>query len=199
MKVLSLDLSTKTGFAVLTDGKLETYGTYVEGKSVSVPAVCSRIDAYSYIYRAKKIAQFCITMALKHNPDIIAIEETNRGRARFSQKQLEFVHYAVLDALNVGNLPSKISYVDTSAWRSGLKIYLSKDQRAHNKAVRQKKVRGKLTSKHLSVNYVNAFFGLALKLKDNDAADAINIALFIFNKLKKEPPAPNVNMALFDK
>ena len=197
MRILALDLSTKTGFAILNDDKIEAYGRYFDGKSISVPEACTGLEEYTYIFRAKKIGQFAAGLALKYNPDVIAIEQTNRGRARGTQKQLEMIHYGVLEALMIGHLPSKIVYVDTSQWRAGLKIYLSKDQKKHNKAVREKKIRGKITSKHLAVSYANSHFGLSLKMKDNDAADALMIALFIFNKAKKPIPVANIDKALF--
>jgi hypothetical protein len=46
--------------------------------------------------------------------------------------------------------------------------------------VKQKKKRGKIGKKHLSVRYVNDIFGLDFKIKDNDIADSICLASSYF-------------------
>jgi hypothetical protein len=72
----------------------------------------------------------------------------------------------------------KVTYVDTSRWRSVLSIKLSKEQRENNKLVKKKLKRGKITWKHLSVSFINERYGLKLKLKDNDQCDALCLCLY---------------------
>lgn len=169
MTYLGLDLSTKTGYAVLRDGKLETYGK-IHAKESDQP-----VPEYAMIERAKSVAAEVVKIVHEWAPSLICIEQTNLGRSRTTQKELEFIHYAVLDSLSWG-FKDKVVYADTSAWRSALKVTLTKDQRKHNKAVKAGEVRGKITPKHLAVAYINQKYGLKLKLKDNDEADAICLA-----------------------
>jgi Holliday junction resolvasome RuvABC endonuclease subunit len=172
MTVIGLDLSTKAGFCVLIDGKLIKYGVI---KAIK----CNQyfIEDFNMVKKAKIISSEIYKIMVNYRPDFIFIEQTNSGRFRSSQKQLEFIHYAVIDSLiNEWGIPhdcKNIVYLDSSRWRSDLKIRLSKDQKKHNKLVKNKFARGKITSKHLSVKWVNENFNLKLKLKDNDIADSI--------------------------
>ncbi len=172
MKILGLDMSTKTGYAVLADGVLTSMGLLKE-EPVTIPGLA---EDYSVHRRAVNMAEKVWQLVNKERPDLIVIEQTNAGRFRSSQKQLEFIHCLVLQALLLNGFESRVRYVDTSAWRSALSIKLTKEQRKHNKLVKAKSARGKVTPKHLAVSHVNQTFGLSLKMKDNDIADAICLA-----------------------
>ena len=115
--------------------------------------------------------------------DKIYIEQTNRGINRHSQKELEFLHYGILKRIFDKSYPEKVNYVDTSAWRSLLKIRLSKEQKQHNKEVRSKKKRGKITTKHLVVDWVNLTFKKELILKDNNYNE---VETYLQEPLEKE-------------
>lgn len=235
MKVISLDLSTKSGWSVIDNGKLVCYGLIV-----------SKIDGdethpqypQNYIDAAKIMANELVKIIRSTNADYIVIEETNKGKNRYSQKCLEFIHFAFNDAFK-----EKVNYIDTSEWRYLLGISLDKDQRKDNKEIsnarkeelekcykicyehnrlshelelskclkkreinkvqktfersmmleakkmmrsyRYKedgKVKGKINSKTLSVNYVNGYFNLKFKKKDNDVADSICLGLAFIKK-----------------
>jgi Holliday junction resolvasome RuvABC endonuclease subunit len=177
MKVLGLDVSTKTGFAVISGG------TLIEKGLIQTPAVImeNRVEDFSTLRRAEVMAQDIMRLIVRHQPDLICIEQTNAGRFRGAQKQLEFIHCLILFYLcneQMGNYGDCLRYVDTSKWRSTLGVKLSKDQRKHNKNVKSKVARGKITPKHLAVAWANEKYGLFLKLKDNDQADAIALATF---------------------
>lgn len=89
---------------------------------------------------AEAVARDVMKLALDHKPDFIIIEETNKGKNRYSQKQLEFIHYAVnAELVRVGFI-YKIRYLDTSEWRKLLGIGLDKDQRQHNNEVKKQRV-----------------------------------------------------------
>lgn len=212
---LGLDLSTKTGYAILKDGKLETYGKVFAKDSKHIPL------EYGMIFQAKSIASEIVLLVEKWSPQVICIEQTNLGRSRTTQKKLEFIHYAVLDSLPE-QFKSKVVYIDTSAWRSTLNINFSKDQRNHNKfmslerriniiknnpvpskqdviklnklqkdfdKIKNSKLtlsRGKINAKHLAVEYINAKYSLKLKFKDNDEADAICLAEMGILKLMQD-------------
>jgi Holliday junction resolvasome RuvABC endonuclease subunit len=236
MKVLSLDLSTKSGWSVIQDGKLISYGLVT---SKIIGDETSENYPHNYIAMAKALAEDLLKVAQEIMPDHIVIEETNKGKNRYSQKCLEFIHFALNDRFK-----AKVNYIDTSEWRWLLGISLDKEQRKDNKEIstarkeelekcykiccehnklshelelsrclkkreankikktferammleakkmmrsyRYKedgKVKGKINSKTLSVNYVNEYFNLKFKKKDNDIADSICLGLAFIKKL----------------
>ena len=239
MKILALDLSTKTGWSYLLDGKIISYGLVVskiEGDETSSNY------PQNYIDMAKHLANQLKDIYYRIEPDFVVIEETNKGKNRFSQKCLEFIHYAVNDVLKI-----KVHYVDTSEWRHLLDISLSKDDRSANKEVlcarkemfdkiyneeytmyypvfivnvarfdkkrdrnkeekkfqkeitertkirmrsfrfkKEGKVTGKIGQKTLSVNFVNEYFNLVFKKKDNDITDSICLGLAFIKKLEAQ-------------
>lgn len=171
MKVLGLDISTKTGYAILQDGVLVDSGCMTK-PTVSIGKLGYAEDFTAWAV-ASQVAALIMSTVESNNPDLIVIEQTNLGRSRSAQKQLEFIHCQVLDKIFHFGISTRVKYVDTSQWRSLLQIKLSKDQRKHNKAVKGKTARGKVTPKHLAVAWVNEKFGLDLLKKDHDEADAI--------------------------
>lgn len=192
MKVLVFDISTTTGWAYL-EGEIGRTPTILETGIVSNDGPVSSFGDYPFSFcdAADSIAQRLGELAAKLCPDIIVIEETNRpGRftSRYSQKILEYAHYATL--FQIRRLfpkwpPSKIAYVNTSDWRRIVGANLTKADKALNVKVRKLKkagdkeglkklgARGKFGKKHAALRYVNLTFGLDLKMKDNDIADAI--------------------------
>lgn len=164
-------MSTKTGYAVIKNGKLYDFGL-LRSKSQT-----HAVDSIAMVMRAKTMANLIKEKCDQIKPDKIYVEQTNAGRFRMSQKELEFIHFAFLDAV-MKDYGERVVYVDTSGWRSELQIKLNKNQRLHNKKVRQRQARGKITTKHLSVWWVNQRYGLKLKIKDNDVADAICVATY---------------------
>jgi len=174
--IVGLDLSNSTGYAVLQDTELVDYGVLHSTK----PTENFACYDYSYIEKAKSVAALCGELVGRLQPDMIAIEQTNKSKSRFTQKQLEFIHYAVLEELR--QYKDVITYIDTGAWRGGLQLHSTKEDRKHNALVKKKLARGKITPKHRAVRWANAEFDLSLKLKDNDIADAIAVAVFAQRK-----------------
>lgn len=189
MIILGLDLSTSTGYAVTEDGKPISYGTYLaEVNKIKTDIDLNKVSTnFTYLERARLTASFVSSVVSTYKPDKIVIEEVNRGKNRHSQKLIDSVHCMVLDALKEN--AEKVIYVDTSRWRSVLSIKLSKEQRENNKLVKKKLKRGKITWKHLSVDFINERYNLKLKLKDNDQCDALCLCLYgetIKNNIKEE-------------
>lgn len=175
MRILGLDMATKTGFAILDDGKLISEGLLTIDKTMHLDLM----EDLRLFLRAKAMANKIRDLINQYNPDQIFIEQTNQGKFRSSQKQLEFVHCLVISGIYDSFFYlSKFAYVNTSKWRSSLDVRLTKEQSKHNKKVKDKVARGKITPKHLAVAWANSTFGLKLKLKDNDRADALALAMF---------------------
>jgi hypothetical protein len=127
MRVLAFDLSTKTGWALFDNEKLICYGQL---KSAVVGDETSSNYPQNYIDMANKMGQDVRKNIESAKPDYIVTEETNKGKNRYSQKQLEFIHFAVNTLSDF-----KIHYMDTSEWRSLLGITLDKEQRKDNRTI----------------------------------------------------------------
>ena len=195
--ILSLDLSTKPGWAVAEGAgdeiRLLGYGTNFNLKE-AISGESELPQDFRYLKNANRVADFVEELVLKWEPDEIWVEQTNAGAFRSSQKQLEFIHCRLLQKLNELGQEHRLRYADTSAWRRTCSIRLSKEQKLHNRAVKQKKtegrdkkIRGRITSKHLAVEFVNKMFGLNLLIKDNDAADALAICVHALKTPKQQP------------
>ena len=186
-KILGLDLSSSTGWAVIENDRLTNYGLIQDELEESILG-----EDLTFFTRAQKLAKRIGEVVFKTNPTKIYIEQINLGRNRMSQKFLDFIHFAVLNEIGAG-YRDIVSYVDTSRWRTELGIKLSKSQRDHNKKVSESKRKakasgktfrpgkgsGKIGWKHLSTNWANETYNLTLKPStENDIADAIAVATF---------------------
>lgn len=187
MKLLSLDVSSKTGYCIMEDEKLLDFNKItvkVENFNPNSKPPPDKHPSYP-----KNIADASDLMAskikdliLEVKPDHIVIENTVKGRNRNSQRMLEWFHRALLDEIWSLNIP--FTYMDPSQWRSILELRLSKDDKVNNKMCSKGLKRGKVGKKHLSVRYINAQYNLKLKLKDNDQADSICLAEAWFKSQK---------------
>lgn len=186
---LALDVSTKTGYAILKQDKATQEIVLIEH---GCKRLVKKIDNYgnypwSYLYASRDLVAQLTELVAKVNPDVIVVEETNKGQNRYSQKILEFLHNTLLislDKYRQGALTPPVFYLSTSEWRKILDQRLSKNDKINNKVVKAaaeagiKKpsgVKGKVGKKHLSVRWANETYGLELKMKDNDSADAISL------------------------
>ena len=185
MKILALDLSTKPGYAVLDEVgnviNLITHGTNFNLKEALNDSGLPQ--DFRFLKNADEVANFVKELVTRFGPDQIWAEQTNAGSFRSAQKQLEFIHCRLLQALKELGAERKLHYVNTSDWRRTCGIRLTKEQKLHNKAVKRKtttgripKFLGKITNKHLAVMWANEKFGLKLLWKDEDAAEAACMA-----------------------
>lgn len=189
MKVLSLDISTKTGWALFDVGqgiKLLDYGLllskeegikYDKFDANSIQLILKTVDNFSSLIKE---------LIIKASPDLIVVEQTNLGRQRIVQKLLEWLHFCCISIVRdlSGDYPS---FIDSSEWRKIVNLKLTKEDKDRNKALKKCKGRGKINKKHLAVRIANELFKSnlkeVLKMKDNDIADAILIGL-AFCKLR---------------
>jgi hypothetical protein len=181
--LLCLDCSLSTGYAIFNGVKLVEFGLCLakrEGKQDHPNYPINFIHAADSIVRQ-------IDRIIGDNPITrVVIEETNQmARDRYAQKQLEFIHYSLNKSLEKKNIERV--YLSTSQWKKLLNIRLSKEQRAHNKMVKNGQAKGKVTNKHLTVNKMNKVYGLSLLMKDNDTADAIALGSALLTQEKLLP------------
>lgn len=190
-RVLSLDISTKTGWALMVSADdsytLESWGhikktaepdgkypvNYVEWAYQCFGEIVKLIDAYA--------------------PTVLVIEETASGSKNlYSQKILEYIHFLVARLIRDTGIGAH--YYMTEEWRRLSGCQMTKDESKHNKKVKQYKDKndtsiaydengkriGKLTRKHINIRRANELFGsyfkTPLKKKDEDTADALLLA-----------------------
>lgn len=190
-RVLSLDISTKTGWAVIVssdvDYCLEAYGQI---KQVEMP---DSIYPVSYVDWAYTCFGHIVSLIDEHHPDFLVIEETSGGsKSAHSQKILEFIHFLVARLIKETGISSM--YLMTEEWRRVVGCLMTKEESKKNK-LRSKikketgaklardengKIIGKITRKHVNVRRANEIFGqflsTPLKKKDEDTADALLLA-----------------------
>lgn len=183
MRIVGLDISKHTGYAIIEDGKRVVSGKFeVDAETLGFKGTDKYgrlvVDEYGYIDEAAVLAHLISALVDQYRPNWIYLEQTNNGRDRTAQKNLEFLHYGILRHLRDKGHSHLVRYVDTSAWRSKLNMNFTKEQKDHNKLVKQKKKRGKITKKHLAVAWASVTFGLKLLQKDNDEAEALAVAMY---------------------
>lgn len=171
MKILALDLSTKTGWALILDGKLFQAGRV----SVPDPVPGSRPPMILLIERAKAIAQAIAGLVNTYQPNVIVIEETNQpgfGRSRDAQKQLEFIHFTVNDALwDMGKVPA---YLATSRWQKFAGVKLTKEERASNKEANLKRQEHKAALRtQIEAEVVAEYMGRLDDCQDRKSKNAV--------------------------
>jgi hypothetical protein len=192
VRILALDISTQTGIALLEDGILVRNETLSLNKKIKDFGE----EPFNYIKFAKTYIKLITDVIQETWPDQIVIEQTTKSRARMSQKILEFLHCCLLAELTDSKF--EVYYLSPSTWRKKLNLVLSKEDKKNNAKVRKAKkggktkkelgIKGVITRKHAAVKYCNAFFGLDLKMKDNNAADAALLGL-AFYQGAREPQA----------
>lgn len=189
-KLLALDISTHTGWATWEDSVFKDYGV------IDPPKTLKELGLKypsSFLTFCDGISESIFELVKKVQPNSIVIEETNRAKARFSQKQLEWIHCLTLQKLNTYNNLLNVHYVSTSAWRKVLDIRMSKDDKKNNKKVNDAKkngvnkkeagVKGKVTTKHLAIRFVKEKYNINLLVKQNNEADAICLGEAFLNNV----------------
>lgn len=189
MNVLALDVSTKTGWAYFKDGKLESYGTIFPDKGKEdFGTYPLNYVLYTEYLIDRVIEQIIVPMGQDFAWTEVVIEETNSSKNCYSQKQLEFLHCYLIKRLHLLNKTPK--YIRTGEWRKATESKMSKEEKALNaKIARIKKKTGKKLAKidgkvvgrkgrkHVALRVVQQMFGIDLKIKSEDAADAILLAV----------------------
>lgn len=187
-KVLSFDISTKTGFAV---GEVSNAGFKLLDYGLLTKTIKPELGYPSdYVQWAINTARPIIAKIEEVKPDIVVIEETASGsKSNYSQKILEFTHYIVAEYISMNNI--KTRYFLTGEWRGIVGAKMTSSESKNNKKTKDIKKKtgskiakdengkrlGKITKKHVNVRIANEVFGLNFRLCDNDKADAILLSL----------------------
>lgn len=197
MGLLALDVSTKPGWAFFKQKELVRYGTIFadrEAKDFSVPYPFNFVylAEYTVTRLVKEVIDPCIEESIE--PLVVVIEETNPGKNVYSQKKLEFIHYALAKALAHRRIFPK--YIRDGAWKNVVGARQNPEEKKLNSRIARykkrnntqlakfdldgsgkEKVVGKLGPKHYALRAFKEHFGIELKRSDEDAADAALIGL----------------------
>lgn len=135
MRFISLDISMSTGYAIFEGSSLVEYGKIVE-KDVTLSADDCHYP-YNFLLMARAISSRIIDIIKKKDIDHIVIEETNKGRDRYAQKKLEFLHCCLaMDLFSYGYPVERIDYISTSTWRKTIDLKLKPEHRELNNEIR---------------------------------------------------------------
>jgi hypothetical protein len=207
-KILSLDMSTKTGWAFFEmvipptisskapDLLLKEYG--------KIEQIHTPDGEYpgSFVTWAEDCFQKLKELIVRFSPDTLVVEETSAGsKAIYTQKILEWIHYRL--AAFVVDTGLKIRYILTEEWRRETGCLMSKAESKHNQQVRKYKKKngtsiayneegkrvGRITRKHVNIRRANEVFGHVLKeplrKKDEDTADSLLLGFCYFLRSTK--------------
>ena len=190
-RVLSLDISSKTGWACLLSNS-EGFELLAAGQVVAI----HEPDGYypsNYVEWAFLNFGKILELIETHQPDVLVIEETAGGSKNgMSQKILEFTHFLVAKFIRETGI--RAIYYLTEQWRRETGCLMSKEEKKKNKQVRDYKkktgeklardisgkIMGLVGRKHVNVRRANELFGQFLPKpllkKDEDTADALMLA-----------------------
>jgi Holliday junction resolvasome RuvABC endonuclease subunit len=195
-RVLSLDLSSKTGYALLVSSDqgmvLEAYGQVDK-----IP--CPEDEPYpgSYVSWAYKCFEKVEELIEWLKPDVLVVEEITKSKNAMSQKFLDFVHFLVCRFIQETGI--KNVWFQTGEWRKEIGSYMNEAERKRNKEVKKYKkehksklaydIKGKrigmIGKKHVTIRLINEVFKGQLKepliRKQEDTADGISLA-FAYHK-----------------
>jgi Holliday junction resolvasome RuvABC endonuclease subunit len=190
-RVLTLDISTKTGYSVATSSD---EGIHLEAHG-QIPKVECPDERYpdSYVSWAYLCYDAIEKLFNEHAPDVLVIEETTKSKNSFSQKILEYVHFLVAKLIKETGI--KCVYFQTGTWRKEVGSYANDMEKKHNKEVREYKkknktivaydIKGKriglIGKKHVTIRLINEIFGKYFKepmrKKNEDECDAMALAI----------------------
>lgn len=187
MKVLALDVSSKTGWALLENESPLAWGTLFPDKTVEDFGPYP----FNYVEWAEYVVERLMTeVFLKYWVPgvIVVVEETNVGKNCYSQKRLEMLHFCLIKALR--KTGAEVKYVRTGEWRHFVDAKMSKEEKALNaKIARIKKKTGKKLAKidgkvvgrkgrkHVSIRRAEEIFGIEMQRSEEDAGEALLLGL----------------------
>lgn len=188
-RILAIDMSTKTGYAVLDieDGDFTLVAADTLPKE-SEPEGDYPINYLDWSYKSFNHIEKIIE---QYKPDEFVIEETAKGsKNNMSQKIVEFLHFELaLYFRDTDNNKSPRRYYLTEEWRRIVGCLMNKEEKKQNAEVRKQRKKGIkvcknkdgkrigiVTKKHVNVRRANEVYDLELILKDEDRADALLLA-----------------------
>lgn len=193
-RILALDMSTKTGYAVI-DIEGDKFTLISDGTLEKVSEPEGRYPE-NYLDWSQQCISKIIDVYNEFQPDELVIEETAKGsKNNMSQKIVEFVHYELALCFEKGGImyDKPRRFFLTEEWRRIVGCRMNDAEKKQNAEVRKQKKKGikvckdkdgkrigKVGKKHVNVRRANEVYGLELILKDEDRADALLLAHALF-------------------
>lgn len=194
-KLLALDLSSSTGYAVFSYDQipqqnpvLVKYGALVNPTTIK----SNGVYPWGMMNSVEDMWLQISSLVNEVAPDFIVVEEIVIGRQRIVQKFLNALHYRVLQGVRQ-KYENKVAFVSPSDWRKMLGAVLTKEDKKQNAKLSKAKsqarrtgtkldkiglgIKKRLNKKDAALRFVNAEYGLSLRSKDDDVADGISIGL----------------------
>jgi Holliday junction resolvasome RuvABC endonuclease subunit len=187
VKILSFDTSTKSGWC-FSECDSDSFKIIASG-AIPKRSEPQLVYPQSYYVWAKDCYQDLMAI-IKNYPDfdVLVLEETVKSRNSFSQKILEFIHFQLVEFIVNNQIKSK--YYRPSEWRKIVGASLTKTEKEKNKQVRKEHKKGNkvvkdesgkriglVGKKNVSIRFINEYFGLNFKRKNEDEAEAICLSL----------------------
>jgi hypothetical protein len=201
-RILSLDMSTKTGYALLVS---DDNGLHPEAHG-QISQIHQPEGSYpeAFIDWAYECYAKVVELIDLHAPSVLVIEETSAGsKAIYTQKILEWIHFLLAKFIKETKI--KAVYIMSEQWRREVGCKMSKEESKHNKKVREYKAKnktkiaydeqgkrvGRLTRKHVNIRRANEVFGkffdAPLRKKNEDLADALLLGFaYHLRRIKNE-------------
>lgn len=193
-RILALDMSTKTGWAVIDVPEKGKF-TLVDAGTLEKISEPEGDYPVNYLDWSGKCFNYIEEIINKFNPTEFVVEETSKGsKNNMSQKIVEFMHYEL--ALWFRDCDEKDRprrYYLTEEWRRICECKMNKEEKKQNAEVRKQRKKGIkvaknkegkrigiIGKKHVNVRRANEVFGLELLLKDEDRADALLLGYALY-------------------
>jgi hypothetical protein len=182
-KTLVIDYSTKsTGYALFEGTILKKYGVITLGSK----KVFKKYP-FGTLRKLEEMAKQINSKVIEFDPDVLVIEEINRGIGRIQQKILNAGHFILLRLLT--KFEGSLFYVDSngkSGWRGKLGLALSDIDKNANKVAKQSGKSKLVDWKVLAERFVNKTYKLNLDVKTHpehsDMCDAICLGVAFLTK-----------------
>ncbi len=183
MKLLALDLSTSNSGYAIFDVKTK--------KLLKSGQIKPKIKGISKMRYPQNAFHKCLSIAAQIGdlyeevqPDLIVIEEVNRGINRIAQKSLDSLHFFVLQACFCDDLFDKLNYIDSNGakgWRGKLKLTIAKKY-PHLKGA---SIKWKKAAEEFVNEKFKTEFDVVERKRDADEVDAIALGYAFVKDFKK--------------
>lgn len=135
MRIFALDLSSHAGYAILEKRSLSTAPlleavSLIDFGNITLDRLPEEYGTYpkNFVQCAFVFAEKIVEEIYKNEVDAIVVEETVPGQETYSQKLLEFFHYAFIERTR----HLRVVYVRTGEWRKTVEARMTKEERKGN-------------------------------------------------------------------
>ena len=145
MNILSLDISTKPGWAFFKDSKLIRYGTLWADKTVEDfgPYPGNYLDFVQDVADRLYSQVFLPCWRESGSKLTVVIEETTASQNNYSQRKVEWIHYTILHAIREVFPDLPIRYVRDGVWKTKVGARQNNEEKKLNGKISRAKAKKK--------------------------------------------------------